>query len=85
VASSSTDAEPTLEGQTRRSSWPRWSDESEPSKRCSRALDRSDESTLMVVSSSYLGTLVLVLDTRGLRVYTSSRDDCTYFSTIFLS
>ena len=33
-----------------------------PSKRCSRALDRTNESTLMVISSSSSGTLVLVPD-----------------------
>ena len=54
--------EPALGDRTRRSPWPWWSDEAEPSKRCGRIFDRSDESTLMVISSFSLGTLVLVLD-----------------------
>ena len=58
----STEAEPTLGGQTRRSPCPRWLEEVEPSKRCSRAFDHSNESTLMVISSFYSGTLVLVSD-----------------------
>ena len=62
VASVSTEAEPTLGGWTRWSPWPRWSDEAEPIKRCGHALDCSDESTLMVISSSSSGTLVLVPD-----------------------
>ena len=63
AAAAPTEAEPTLGGQTRQGPPPRWPDDARPGKRCSRALDRADESTLMAISYSSSGTLVLVPDT----------------------
>ena len=62
MAAAPTEAEPILGGQTRQGPPPRWPDEAGPSKRCSRAVDCADESTLMVICSSSSGTLVLVPD-----------------------
>ena len=62
VVAALTEVELTLGDQMRQGPCSWRPDEVEPSKRRSHALDRADESMLMVISSSSLGTLVLVPD-----------------------
>ena len=64
MAAALTEVERTLRDQMSQGPWPWRPDEAKPGKRCSRALDRADESTLMVISFFSSGTLVLIPDNK---------------------